>query len=74
MQATTPVSPRNVGDKMFLRANTFPMMSPRTPPARPLSEATVIFDTDGDDDSEFEERKAMAYQPPSPRESVDSVS
>ncbi|KAL1588390.1 hypothetical protein WHR41_02938 [Cladosporium halotolerans] len=73
MQATTPVLPRNVGDKMFLRANKYPMMSPRTPTTRPLSEATEIFDTDGDDDSEFEEAQAMAYQqPPSPRESVGS--
>lgn len=60
--------------KQFLRANTYPMMSPRTTIARPISEATEIFDTDGEDDSEFEEAQALEYQPPSPRESIDSVS
>jgi hypothetical protein len=73
MQATTPISPRDVSGKNFSRANTYPMMSPRTTAARPLSEATEIFDTDGEDDSEFEEAQARDYQPPSPRESIDSV-
>lgn len=49
------------------------MVSPRTTTARPLSEATEIFDTDGEDDSEFEEAQALEYQPPSPRESINSV-
>jgi hypothetical protein len=48
-------------------------MSPRTATARPLSEATEIFDTDGEDDSEFEDGETPDYQPPSPRESIDSV-
>ena len=49
------------------------MMSPRTTTARPLSEATEIFDTDGEDDSEFEEAQMMDDRPPSPRDSIDSV-
>ncbi|KAM0721915.1 hypothetical protein Q7P37_002840 [Cladosporium fusiforme] len=72
MQATTPVSPRDMSGKMFARANTFPMMSPRTVTARPLSEATEIFDTDGEDESEFEESHMLNDQPPSPRDSIDS--
>ena len=73
MQATTPISPRDLGGKNFSRANTYPMMSPRTTTARPLSEATEIFDTDGEDDSEFEEAQMMDDRPPSPRDSIDSV-
>jgi hypothetical protein len=73
MQATVPISSRELVGKTFARANTYPMFSPRTPTARPLSEATEIFDTDGEDGSEFEEGDAPDYQPPSPRESMDSV-
>jgi hypothetical protein len=73
MQATTPTSPRDMSGKTFSRANTYPMMSPRTTTARPLSEATEIFDTDGEDNSEFEEAQMQDYQPPSPRESIASV-
>jgi hypothetical protein len=50
------------------------MCSPRTSIPRPLSEATEIFDTDGEEDSEFEEAPAMLYQPSSPRDSINSVS
>jgi hypothetical protein len=74
MQATTPISPRDLNGKAFLRANTHPMCSPRTSIPRPLSEATEIFDTDGEEDSEFEEAPAMLYQPSSPRDSINSVS
>jgi hypothetical protein len=74
MQATTPTSPRDLNGKAFLRANTYPMCSPRTSIPRPLSEATEIFDTDGEEDSEFEEAPAMLYQPSSPRDSINSVS
>jgi hypothetical protein len=74
MQAMTPISPRELSGKTFSRANTYPLMSPRTATVRPLSEATEIFDTDGEDDSEFEEGETLEYQPPSPRESIDSVS
>jgi hypothetical protein len=74
MQAMTPISPRELSGKTFSRANTYPLMSPRSATARPLSEATEIFDTDGEDDSEFEEGEVPDYQPPSPRESIDSVS
>lgn len=74
MQATTPISPRDLSGKAFLRANTYPMCSPRTTTARPLSEATEIFDTDGEEDSGFEEAQPLEYQPPSPRESINSVS
>ena len=68
------MSPRDLNGKAFLRANTYPMSSPRTSIPRPLSEATEIFDTDGEDDSEFEEAPAMLYQPSSPRDSMNSVS
>jgi hypothetical protein len=74
MQAMTPISPRDLSGKTFSRANTYPVMSPRTATVRPLSEATEIFDTDGEDDSEFEEGETPDYQPPSPRGSIDSVS
>lgn len=74
MQASTPVSPRDMSGKVFARAHTFPMVSPRTSAPRPLSEATEIFDTDGEDESEFEENHMLNDQPPSPRDSIDSVS
>ena len=73
MQASTPISPKDLSGKAFLRANTYPMMSPRTTAPRPLSEATEIFDTDGEDDSEFEEAQIQDYPPPSPHESIGSV-
>ncbi|KAM0701373.1 hypothetical protein Q7P35_011734 [Cladosporium inversicolor] len=72
MQASTPTSPKVLSGKAFLRANTYPMMSPRTTTARPLSEATEIFDTDGEDDSEFEEAQMLDYPLPSPHDSIGS--
>lgn len=73
MQASTPISPKDLSGKAFLRANTYPMMSHRTTAPRPLSEATEIFDTDAEDDSEFEEAQIQDYPPPSPHESIGSV-
>jgi hypothetical protein len=73
MQASTPISLKDLSGKAFLRANTYPIMSPRTTTARPLSEATEIFDTDGEDDSEFEEAQMLDYPPPSPHDSIGSV-
>jgi len=76
MQAMTPITPLEAGGEMFTRAKTPSLLLPRTSQARPISEATEIFDTDVEDGSEFEESgqsQDEAYQPPSPKGSFESV-
>jgi hypothetical protein len=67
MQAATPITPLEPGGEMFMRSKTQSLLPPmRSDKPRPVSEATEIFDTDLDDDSEFEED--------SPKYSFESVS
>lgn len=74
MQAMTPITPLEAGGEMFSRAKTQSIFLPRTSMARPLSEATEIFDTDASE-SEFEDEELNHIrQPPSPKGSFDSVS
>lgn len=76
MQAMTPTTPLEAGGEMFTRAKAQSLLLPRTSLARPVSEATQIFDTDGEDESDFEESTELqdeAYQPPSPKGSFQSV-
>ena len=77
MQAMTPTTPLEAGGEMFSRAKTQSIFLPRTSTARPLSEATEIFDTDmsgSDFEDEEEEEVDEVRQPPSPKGSFDSVS
>lgn len=64
----TPITPLEAGGEMFQRGKTQSLFVARTPTARPLSEATEIFDTDFEDGSEFEEE----YSPKGSFESEDS--
>lgn len=73
MQAMAPSTPLEARGEMFSRPKTQSIFLPRSSSARPLSEATEIFDTDLDTDSEFEEERDDAHQPPSPKGSFDSV-
>ncbi|KAK6432870.1 hypothetical protein LTR95_010955 [Oleoguttula sp. CCFEE 5521] len=72
MQAMAPDTPLEAGGEMFSRPKTQSIFLPRSSSARPLSEATEIFDTDLDTDSEFEEEKDQMQSPPSPKGSFDS--
>ncbi|OCL07413.1 hypothetical protein AOQ84DRAFT_341889 [Glonium stellatum] len=62
MQAMTPITPLESGVEMFQRGKLQPFFAARTGSARPLSEATEIYDTDFEDDSsEFEEDYSPKY-------------
>lgn len=70
MQAITPITPLEAGGEMFQRAKTPSVFDVRASQARPLSqmsEATEIFDTDFEDESDYEGSS-------SPKPSFDSVS
>jgi hypothetical protein len=72
MQAiNSPMTPLEAGGEMFERAKTQSFLPARTSVARPLSEATEIFDTDFEDESEFEEEDVEEY---SPKGSFETVS
>ncbi|KAK4499911.1 hypothetical protein PRZ48_008097 [Zasmidium cellare] len=70
MQAITPITPLEAGGEMFQRAKTPSVFDVRASQARPLSqmsEATEIFDTDFEDESDYE-----GYSPKPSFDSEDS--
>ena len=64
---TSPISPLEAGGEMFFREKTQSIFIPRTSTARPLSQATDMFDTEFEDDSDLEDGSA-------PKRSFESVS
>ena len=63
----TPISPLEAGGEMFFREKTQSIFLARTSAGRPLSQATDMFDTDFEDDSDMEDDAA-------PKRSFESVS
>lgn len=53
MQVTTPTSPRQAGGEIFQRAKT-PFVEERPPTTRPLSQASEIYETEFEDESDVE--------------------
>lgn len=56
MQAITPITPLEAGGEMFQRMKTASFLDGRTSSMRPVSqvsEATEIFDTDFEDESDY---------------------
>jgi hypothetical protein len=64
---TTPISPLEAGGEMFFREKTQSIFIARASTARPLSQATDMFDTEFEDDSDLEDGSA-------PKRSFESVS
>ena len=62
----TPISPVEAGGEMFQRQKTQSFLQARTSTARPLSEATDVFDTEFED-SDLEDESV-------PKASFESVS
>ena len=62
----TPVTPLEAGGEMFQRAKTPSFFQSRTSTVRPHSEATDMYDTEFEDESDFEGQSL-------PKRSFDSV-
>ena len=54
----TPVTPLEAGGEMFQRAKAQSFFQARTSIARPKSEATDMYDTEFEDESDFEDASA----------------